>query len=93
MDSKEETDMAEYKVKSGATITDEELEKLGKAAEEGRYPGKPGEWIVRPQGRPAISDEPLVTVPVKFPISMVAAIDERSSNRSDYIRKAVAATL
>lgn len=45
------------------------------------------------QGPAAVADEPLVTVPVKFPRSMVAAIDGKTKNRSDFIRKAVAAAL
>ncbi|MGN0070264.1 MAG: ribbon-helix-helix domain-containing protein [Atopobiaceae bacterium] len=85
--------MAEYKIKGGYTISDEEIERLGEACERGDYPGEPGEWIVRPQGRPALSDEPLVNVNVKFPKSMVDAIDSKSKNRSDFIRKAVAAFL
>ena len=85
--------MATYKMKGGYSLTDEDFDQLGEACERGEYPGEPGEWIVRPQGRPALSDEPLVSVNVKFPKSMVAAIDSRSANRSDFIRKAVAAAL
>lgn len=85
--------MAEYRLKGGYTITDEEIERLGEACERGDYPGEPGEWVVRPQGRPALSDEPLVNVNVKFPKSMVAAIDAKGGTRSDFIRKAVAAAL
>lgn len=85
--------MAEYRIKGGGTVTDEELERLGEACERGDYPGEPGEWVVRPQGRPRLSDEPLVSVNVKFPASMVAAIDAKGKNRSDFIRRAVAAAL
>lgn len=85
--------MATYKIKGGKTLTDEEIEALGEAAERGEYPGEPGEWVVRPKGRPALTDEPLVNVNVKFPQSMVAAIDAQGKNRSDFIRKAVAAAL
>lgn len=85
--------MAEYRIKGGQALTDEDVERLGEACERGEYPGEPGEWIVRPQGRPSLADEPLVTVNVKFPRSMVAAIDSRTKNRSDFIRKAVAAAL
>lgn len=42
--------MAEYRVKGGKTLTDEDIERLGEACERGDYPGEPGEWIVRPQG-------------------------------------------
>lgn len=85
--------MAEHRVMGGYTVTDEELDRLGEACERGDYPGEPGEWIIRPQGRPALSDEPLVNVNVKFPRSMVAAIDAKGGNRSEFIRKAVADAL
>lgn len=85
--------MAEYKVKGGYTLTDEEIVRLGEACERGDYPGEPGDWIVRPKGRPSLSEEPLVSVSVKFPRSMVAAIDATGRNRSDFIRGAVASAL
>ncbi len=85
--------MAAYKIKGGGTLTDKDIGRLGEACERGDYPGEPGEWVVRPQGRPAISSEPLVNVNVKFPRSMVAAIDAKGGNRSEFIRKAVAAAL
>ena len=53
--------------------------------------GEPGEWVVRPQGRPRVDGEPLVNVNVKFTRSMVAAIDAKGGSRSAFIRKAVAA--
>jgi len=43
--------------------------------------------------RPRLSKEKLVTVPVKFPESVVAQIGERTDNRSDFTRKAVLACL
>ena len=83
--------MAEYKLKSGAVVTDEDIERMAEAIEWGELPGEwTGDAVV---GRPRISDEPLVTVPVKFPESIVAQIDKRSNNRSEFIRKAVAACL
>lgn len=85
--------MATYKVKGGYTLSDADIERLGEACESGDYPGEPGEWIVRPKGRPALSNEPLVNVNVKFPRSMVNAIDAKGGNRSEFIRKAVAAAL
>lgn len=85
--------MAEYRVKGGSTLTDEDIDRLAEACERGEYPGEPGEWIVRPKGRPPISDETLVSVSVKFPRSMVAAMDATGSSRSEFIRKAVAAAL
>lgn len=43
--------------------------------------------------RARIAREPLVTVPVKFPRSMVEAMDDRTTNRSELVRRAVAAYL
>ena len=40
--------MSTYKTKSGATLTDDEIERLGEAAERGENPGTPGEFIVSP---------------------------------------------
>ena len=37
--------MSTYKTKSGATLTDGEIERLGKAAERGEYPDIPGDLI------------------------------------------------
>ena len=83
--------MMEYKLKSGAVITDEDIERMAEAIERGELPGEwTGEVI---KGRPRISEEPLITVPVKFPASVVEQIDKRSNNRSEFIRKAVAACL
>ena len=81
----------EYTLKSGAVVTDKDIEALAAAIERGELPG---EWTGEPVvGRPRISDEKLITVPVKFPESVVAQIDAVSSNRSDFIRKAVASCL
>ena len=81
----------EYKLKSGAVVTDEDIREMSEAIERGDLPGEwTGEVVV---GRPRISNERLITVPVKFPESVVAQIDKVSSNRSDFIRKAVAACL
>lgn len=41
--------MAEYKIKGGHAISDEEIEHLGEACDDGDYPGELGEWIVRPE--------------------------------------------
>ena len=81
----------EYKLKSGAIITDEDIAGISEAIERGDLPGEwTGEVVV---GRPRLSEERLITVPVKFPESVVAQIDKRCSNRSEFIRKAVAACL
>lgn len=83
--------MAEYRLKSGAVVSDEDIERIAEAIAQGKLPG---EWTGNPVvGRPRISNEPLITVPVKFPESVVARIDERTNNRSDFIRKAVLACL
>ena len=83
--------MAEYRLKSGAIVTDEDIERIAEAAARGNLPGEwSGEAVV---GRPRISDERLITVPVKFPESVVAKIDAKTNNRSDFIRKAVISCL
>jgi hypothetical protein len=82
--------MAEYKLANGSVLTDEDIEHICAEFESETWSGR----LERiHQGPAAVSDEPLVTVPVKFPRSMVAAIDEKTKNRSDFIRKAVAAAL
>ena len=82
--------MTEYRLKSGAVLTDEDIERIGEEFEVGSWEGRLERIHVGPA---PIADEPLVTVAVKFPRSMVAAIDERADNRSDFIRRAVAASL
>jgi len=79
-----------YKLKNGYILTDEEIERISKEYESGSWEGTLTDIKV---GRPAIFDEALVTVPVKFPQSMVAKIDSMSDNRSDFIRRAVAGVL
>ena len=83
--------MARYTLKSGAVVTDEDIERIAESVARGELPGKwTGDTIV---GRPRLSNEPLVTVPVKFPKSVVEQIDAQTNNRSDFIRKAVLACL
>ena len=48
--------MSTYKTKSGATLTDDEIERLGEAAERGEYPGTPGEFIVSATSQRVLSD-------------------------------------
>ena len=82
--------MSEYKLANGTTITDADIDELCKAFESESWTGH----LERIHHGPAtISDEQLVTVAVKFPKSMVKAIDDQTKNRSDFIRKAVAASL
>lgn len=82
--------MSKYTLANGTTITDADIDELCKAFESESWTGH----LERiHHGPAAISDEPLVTVAVKFPKSMVKAIDDQTKNRSDFIRKAVAASL
>lgn len=72
-------------------VTAEQLDAWEEEASIGRFPGKPrGEVVI---GRPRIADEPLRAITITLPQSMVEAIDSRTKNRSDFIRKAVAASL
>ncbi len=82
--------MAEYELFNGKVLTDEEIEE-----ECAEYEAETWEGHLERihAGRKPIADEPLVTVAVKFPASMVERIDQRSDNRSDYIRRVVAASL
>ena len=81
----------EYTLKSGKVVTDEDIRQMVEAIERGELPGDWSGEVVR--GRPRLANEPLVTVPVKFPKSVVDQIDARTGNRSEFIRKAVAAQL
>uniref|UniRef100_A0A7C9NUH2 CopG family transcriptional regulator n=1 Tax=Muribaculaceae bacterium Z82 TaxID=2304548 RepID=A0A7C9NUH2_9BACT len=72
-------------------VTDEQLDAWEEDASRGVFPGEPrGEIVI---GRPRLTDEPLRAVTVTLPQSMVEAIDRQTKNRSDFIRKAVAACL
>lgn len=82
--------MAEYKLANGGVLTDEDIDRICKEFETESWVGR----LQRiHQGPAAVADEPLVTVTVKIPQSMVEAIDERAQNRSDFIRRAIAAAL
>lgn len=87
----------EYKLKDGSVVDESYFEKLSEEAGEGNYPGTPGEWIVRPKGRPALCDEELVTVAFKVPKSQRDAMDKRAASRnesrSEYLRATVARDL
>jgi len=89
--------MMEYKLKNGKIITNAEIEELALAAERGEYPGEPGEWVVRPQGRPKLCDEELVTIAFKIPRSQRDSLDRAAAlnneTRSQFIRSALAAAL
>lgn len=82
--------MSKYTLANGTTITDADIDELCKAFESESWTGH----LERiHHGPAAISDEQLITVAVKFPKSMLKAIDDQTKNRSDFIRKAVAASL
>lgn len=82
--------MADYKLANGQTLSAEDIERECAEYESGTWDGR---LDCIPVGPAAIADEPLVTVTVKFPASMIAAADERGSDRFDYIRRAVAAAI
>ena len=74
----------DYKTKSGVTITDDELNRLGEACERGDYPGVPGEIIISPVGRPPLSpDEDLVTIAFKVPRSRRDLLDKRAEKENE----------
>lgn len=82
--------MGKYRLEGGGTITDADIDRICDEFES-------ESWTERLErihhGPAALPDEPLVTVAVKFPQSMVTAIDSAREDRSDFIRRAVAAAL
>lgn len=86
--------MAEYILKGGATLTNDQIEELTRKAEQGDYPGSPGAWVIRPQGRPTQFAEDLVTVTLRVPASMRDALDQKAraegKTRSQFLRQAIA---
>lgn len=86
--------MAEYVLKGGTTLTDDQIEELAHNAEQGDYPGSPGAWVIRPQGRPTQFAEDLVTVTLRVPASMRDALDQKAraegKTRSQFLRQAIA---
>lgn len=85
--------MAEYTLKGGAVVDDAYFEKSAEAAAKGDYPGTPGEWIVRPQGRPKEFDEDLVSITFKVTRSQRDYIDkcakDANETRSQYLRRKI----
>ena len=67
--------MSDWKLADGSILSDEQIGQEAKEYEEGTWEGKP---VSIQAGRPPLCDEELVTVPVKFPASMVAQIDRKS---------------
>jgi hypothetical protein len=43
--------MESFKLHKGKTYDESYFEKLSDEAGKGNYPGTPGEWVIRPQGR------------------------------------------
>ena len=81
----------EFTAKDGSVVTEEMLNKLGEAADRGEFPGTPGEWIIRPQGRPELfPGEELVSITFKAPAAYRDLLDSKAkahhSSRSQYIR-------
>ena len=72
-------------------VTEEQLDRWEADAAQGVFRGEPREGVV--MGRPRIADEPLRAITITMPVSMVAAIDARTKNRSEFIRRAVANAL
>lgn len=81
----------EFTLKGGTTVDGSYFEKLSEMAAAGEYPGEPGEWAVRPQGRPKACAEELVSVTFKVPRSQRDAMDRRARSlnetRSEYLRR------
>ena len=71
-------------------ITEAMLDQWDEQACEGVVAGEPGPVMRGPIGRPRFGDEPLKAITVTLPVSMIARIDAASSNRSAFIREAVA---
>lgn len=79
----------EYTLKSGAVVTDDDLERIADAFERGEFPGKPGKLVV---GRPRLSHEPLEVISFKVPRSMAQTINRAAEatgeSRSSFLREA-----
>ncbi len=80
----------EYKLKGGITLSDADFERMADEAEHGEYPGTPGEWVVRPQGRPSLDGEELVSITFKVTKAQRNALDARAKTlgetRSQFMR-------
>jgi hypothetical protein len=81
-----------YKTKGGKILTDDIIEKMGLACENGEYPGVAKRTVVAPVGRPQICpNEDLITVAFKVPRSFKDKLDEtakkKNTTRSEYLRE------
>jgi hypothetical protein len=76
--------------KNGIEISDEMLEEIAEAFEQGDWPGTESRII---RGRPLMLGEELQSVTFKAPARKVAAIDRRAASlevsHSDYLRRLV----
>lgn len=79
-----------YTLYDGSEITDEELERL---ADEWENDTWEGQLINISPGRPPHPNQELKPVTVKLPVAMLQAIAAKGVNRSDFIRRAIAAAL
>ena len=82
--------MTEHKLADGSVLTDEDIERESVEFEQETWTGRLERIHVRPG---VVADEPLVAVTVRFPASMVVAIDRKTGARSDFIRRAVVPAL
>ena len=89
--------MKNFTLSNGKTYDESYFEKLSDEAAKGNYPGTPGEWVIRPQGRPKLTDEELVTIAFKVPASQRERIDVLAKNenktRSQFIRSIVSSAI
>ncbi|MCL2819050.1 MAG: hypothetical protein FWD41_04925 [Actinomycetia bacterium] len=88
----------EYKTKGGQILTDEKIEEMGDACDQGEIPGTHGEWVIAPPGRPQLyPNENLVTIAFKVPETYRDLLDARAkaskSTRSQYLRELLNNTL
>lgn len=67
--------MTEYKLADGSVLTDEDIERESVEFEQETWTGRLERIHVRPG---VVADEPLVAVTVRFPASMVVAIDRKT---------------
>lgn len=74
-----------------------EAERMSQDAERGILHGRPRGDVIRGQGRPRLSDEDLVPITFKVPLSKRAAVDamaaSRGESRSDLMRDILDAAL
>ena len=83
-----------YTTKNGVEISDEQIEEMAQLFERGEVPGETIGWIIKPPGRPRLSEEDLVTVAFKIPQSQREEADRiaksRNQTRSEFMRDALA---